>query len=119
MSNLGITTLTMTSPGVPVGGYQGVFVGVEATENQYGQGLKWQWRITSGEHSGKIVQRITGASPSPKNACGKMLAALAGRMLTAGEPVDLAAYADRTYTIVVSSGGEGSGTRVETVTPAN
>jgi hypothetical protein len=115
--------LTMESgsgSGVPAGGYTGEFTGAEPTppnqEKGYPAGLKWSWKITSGEHAGRVATRITGAKPSPKNGCGKILNALMGKTLVEGETVNLDDYVGRRYTMIVSA-GEGGGTRVETVAP--
>lgn len=102
--------------GVPPGAYQGVFGGIEQVENDYGGGYRWKWRITQGEHKDKIASRITGLKPSPKNACGKMLIALAGRALAAGEALDLGTLIGKQYMVMVAATEQG-GTRVETVAP--
>jgi hypothetical protein len=106
--------------GVPAGAYQGEFVGAEPTppneEKGYPAGIKWTWKVTNGEHAGRDATRITGAKPSPKNACGKILNALLGKALSDGESINIADLVGRKYTLIVQA-GEGGGTRVETVAP--
>jgi hypothetical protein len=108
--------MVMGLSGVPAATYQGVFVGIESTTNQYGEGYTWQWRITQeGPHKGKTVKRITGDYPTKTNACGKMLTQVSGReSLEANESINLADYVGKSYTIVVSPCASG-GTRVESV----
>jgi hypothetical protein len=112
-----IVKLTVTAGGVPVGSYLGKFMGVEPVSNDYGTGLCWKWEIAGGTHTGQKISRITAATPSPKNAGGKILAGLIGKALTPGEQVDLADLVGRVYLLVVTEGERG-GTRVESVTTA-
>lgn len=109
--------LTVSAGGVPVGSYLGRFVGVEATTNDYGDGLTWRWEIIGGPHAGHKVSRITTTTPTTKNACGKILSGLIGRALTAGEQFDVASCVGKTYLLCVTEGERG-GTRVESVTSA-
>ncbi len=104
--------------GVPAGAYEGEFVGVEPSpENEYGPGLKWSWKIIKGDHAGRIAIRTTGTNPSPKNACGKIIDALAGKTLAEGEDFKPKQFVGRKYMVIVQAGDKG-GTRVETVAPA-
>jgi hypothetical protein len=107
----------MSTPlGVPAGAYLGEFAGWEMCENEHGKGVKWRWTITSGEHTGRVASRITGSRPSPKNACGRILNALAGRELKDGESFDPGTCVGRKYMVVVQTTPSGA-TRVETVAP--
>jgi hypothetical protein len=112
-----MAVLTVSSGGVPVGSYKAVFAGVETQpanlEKNFAAGLRWNWRIEGGEHNGATASRITSASPSPRNACGKMLAAVIGRALVEKEQIDPATFVGRTYMIVVGQSQSGNGTRVE------
>lgn len=109
--------LTVSSGGVPVGSYLGKFLGVEKVTNDYGDGLSWRWEIVSGPHAGQKVGRITTPQPTTKNVCGKIVAGVIGKPLSAGEEIDLAACVSKTYLLVVTEGERG-GTRVESVTTA-
>jgi hypothetical protein len=113
--------LKMEAGGVPAGTYTGTFVGVvEQPADQarsFGPGLKWTWKIDGPAHVGRTASRITGAYPSPKNACGAILTALAGRPVAEGEAVDPAGFVGRRYTVLVAPGKMGNATRVETVVP--
>jgi len=102
--------------GVPVGAYQGDFVGVEPIENEHGPGYKWCFRVTVGEHKGGTPCRITDRKVRPTTAWGRMLSALAGRTISQGEDVNPAQFVGKPYTIVVETTKSG-GTRVATVAP--
>jgi hypothetical protein len=75
-------------------------------------GLRWKWRISAGEFAGQIVSCVTGSAPGPENACSKVLAALIGRALKAGEAIDPDVCWGRQYLLVLAAGKEG-GVRVE------
>jgi hypothetical protein len=115
-----LAVFTVTSGGVPAGNYTGSFVGVEPappnTEKGYGPGVRWKFRIDAGPHSGQTTSRITGPEPSPLNACGKMLAGLAGRPIQPGDQIDPEQYLHKRYMIVVAA-SQGGGTRVDTIIP--
>jgi hypothetical protein len=105
--------LKLGSGGPPAGTYTATFVGVEETNHeQWGAGLKWSWEITKGQHKGKKACRTTGTSPTPKNACGAMLKAIAGRPLAAGEEIDVEGFVGETFMVIVGETDSG-GTRVE------
>jgi len=116
MQNDGWIMQPPAGTGVPVGAYQGEFVGVENIENEHGLGYKWSLRITVGEYKGYIPCRITDRKVRPTTACGRMLSALAGRTISQGESVDPAQFVGKTYTIIVEATKSG-GTRVATVAP--
>jgi hypothetical protein len=117
-----ITVPPAQPTGVPAGAYPGEFVGAEPTppneEKGYPAGIKWTWKITSGEFAGRLASRITGARPSAKNACGKILNALVGKTVGEGESIKLTDYVGRKYTLIVQA-AENGGTRVETVALVN
>jgi hypothetical protein len=106
--------------GLPAGAYQGVFEGVEPVApnpaNDYGPGLRWKWKITAGEHTGRIAARVTGVRPTQRNGCGRMLTAVAGTVAP-GQTVSPTDYIGRPYMLIVTAGQEGGGTRVESVAP--
>ena len=117
-----MTLLTVSSGGVPVDNYTATFAGVEAQpanpEKGYAPGLRWKFTVEQGPFQGQTASRVTGASPSPKNGCGKILAGLLGRALKEGERIDITQYVGKRYLIVVAP-AQGGGTRVEAVVPAN
>jgi hypothetical protein len=111
--------LTVSAGGVPAGNYVAKFKGIEPyqdKENKYGEGLRWTWQVEKGPHAGQTASRITGCSPSPKNACGKILSGLLNRPVQPSEEVDINDFVGKSYLIVV--GAAESGTRVETVLEA-
>ena len=96
--------------GVPPGAYKASFAGVERTlHNEYGEGLRFDWKIASGEHAGKTVSRTCRPQPTATNNTGKLIAGLRG------EKLSLAIYIGREYTIVVGLGANGTSTRVESI----
>lgn len=107
--------LKVSAGGVPAGSYLAKFTGVEPTNNDYGDGLRWQFDVLNGEHKGLATSRTTGNRPTLKNSAGKMLAGLAGGILTPGTEIDPSKYVDNTYLIVVANTESGS-TRVDSVT---
>src|SRR3990172_4695629 len=63
---------------LPIGQYTCEFDGVEAVESeQWGPGWKWKFVVVSGRFRDRECCRFTGSAPSPKNPCGRFLAALA------------------------------------------
>lgn len=93
--------------GVPDGAYHAEFVDVVTYEDpngKYPAGVRWYWRITQGDQQGKEVSRITGRSPSPKNACGAIIASLLGATPKEGEALKVGACVGRKYACQVSKG---------------
>ena len=110
--------LKVGTGGPPAGTYNAKFVGVkETTHEKWGPGLQFQWEILGGPLAGKIASRTTGTTPTQKNGCGKMLVALAGRPIIAGEEFDPQTYVGQAFMIVVAETDSG-GTRVETAIQA-
>lgn len=109
--------LKVSAGGLPVGSYLGKFLGVEPVNNDYGAGLCWRWEITAGPHAGQKVSRITGADPSPKNTCGRILAGLTGKALSAGDEFEPGGYVGKVYILVVTQGQRG-GSKVESLDAA-
>jgi hypothetical protein len=85
-------------------------------ERDFGPGFRWSWKITAGPHAGSFACRVTGDNPGPKNACGQMINALAGRTVGGGETVNFGSYIGKRYTVIVVAVND-KGTRVETVAP--
>ena len=106
------------SGGPPAGFYKAKFVDVESTEHdEYGAGLKFVFEIVEGDHAGENATRITGASPTLKNAAGRMVSGISGSSLTAGAKIDLAPFVGRQFLLQVEETPSGTGTRVSTVMP--
>ena len=104
------------SDAVPPGVYKASFAGVERTlHTEYGEGLRFDWKIASGEHAGKTVSRTCRPQPTATNNTGKLIAGLRGEQLRAGEKLSLAIYIGREDTIVVGLGANGTSTRVESI----
>lgn len=113
-------TFTKSQFDVPVGKYVAVFDGVTLKEpsgklDEKGKpmppGMTWDFTITQGEHAGKKVDRLTGRTPTPKSACGKMLAAISDEVLKDGAEIDLGQFYGKTYRITVEE-GNGDRTRL-------
>ncbi len=101
--------------GPPVGVYKAKFVEVEeTTHDEFGDGLKFVFEITSGDHAGEQATRITGPKPTPKNACGRMLAGISGETLKPGIKIDLAPHVGEIYMLQVEETKNDS-TRIGTV----
>lgn len=113
---MNLSKLTVTNGGVSPGTYTALFQGLEAVHNEYGDGLKWPFRIVGGEFDGCIVCRTTGIKPSINNVCGDMLCGVSGQPLSAGVEINLAPFVGQKYIIVVQQGKNGGSTRVEGVT---
>lgn len=113
--------LKVSAGGVPAGAYAAKFLGVEPQPADpvrgYAAGLRWIWEVTSGPQAGQKCGRITTATPTAKNAAGKIVAGLLGRAIVPDESIDLAPCVGKPYVLVVAA-GEGGGTRVESVAPA-
>jgi hypothetical protein len=105
--------------GPPAGIYKASFAGVEpTTHDEYGEGARWEFKVSAGEHEGKVSSRTTKRVPGANNLCGRFMAAVIGRQMARGEQVNLAPYVGRIYTIVVADAPNGKGTRVESVVAA-
>lgn len=101
---------------VPPGVYKATFTGVERTVHaEYGEGLRFDWKVSSGEHTGKVVSRTCKPQPTATNVTGKLIAGLRGEQLRSGEKVSLASCIGREYTIVVGTGANGTTSRVESL----
>jgi hypothetical protein len=88
--------LKVTGGSVPAGAYTAKFVGIESIPADptrgYGEGIRWQFEVPTGPQKGARASRITTASPSLKNACGKMLQGVSGKPLASGDEIDLEAF---------------------------
>ncbi|MBL8793363.1 MAG: hypothetical protein JNM56_05645 [Planctomycetia bacterium] len=109
--------VTVKEMGAPPGHYLGKLVAIEDTNHiEYGAGIRFVFTVTTGEHTGRKVSRVTQAEPTPNNNLGKMLAGLLGRPLKSDEEVDLDQFIGREYHLVVETTEKGS-TRVAAVSP--
>ena len=100
---------------VAPGNYRAKFVGVEPTEHEeFGAGLKWIWKVSTGDKAGEVASRITTPSPTLKNACGRMISGITGQSLTAGSKVNLDEFVGKEFLLQVGSTPSGS-SRVESV----
>ncbi len=113
-------TFTKSQFDVPVGKYLAQFDGVTLKEasgklDEKGKpmppAMTWDFTIIDGEHAGKKVDRLTGRMPTPKSACGKMLAAISDEVLRDGAEIDLGQFYGKTYRITVEE-GNGDRTRL-------
>ena len=103
---------------VPEGFYKAKFVAIDPTEHEeYGPGSKWIFQVVDGEHSGEQATRLTSPTPTPKNACGRMIAGVLGESLKVGAKVDLESYVGREYLLQVEPAPKGEGTRIAAVMP--
>lgn len=105
--------INVTSGGVPPGeGYLLKLTGINSVNNQYGNGLRFEFQCISGEHSSKKVSRTIGSTIKPDNANGKFLAGVLGKPLSTGQ-LDLEANIGKTFIgkVVVAE----KGTKVESV----
>jgi hypothetical protein len=116
--------LLTTSEGkfdVPAGTHRGRFLGVvENNHPEYGPGLKWRFEITEGPCAGKETSRSTGKFPGRSNACGRIVAGLAGGSIDLGRPgtqINPDQWIGKEYVLLVEQGA-GKGTRVGSVMPA-
>jgi hypothetical protein len=112
--------LKVSPGGVPPGAYLAKFLGISPVEADalrgYGEGVRWEFEVTTGPQAGRKTSRITTATPTQKNACGRLLAGMLGRGLADDEDVDLTPLVGRVFMIVVAK-TKGGGGRVETVSP--
>lgn len=101
---------------VPPGIYKATFLGVERTLHpEYGEGLRFDWKVAGGEHAGKTVSRTCKPTPTASNQTGKLIAGLRGEQLRSGEKLSLAGHIGREYTVVVGTAANGTSARVESV----
>jgi hypothetical protein len=104
----------------PAAVYRATFEGVrpfETDKPKMGRGGKpmepgviWEFRITAGEFAGKVISRVTAATPTTKNACGTFIEGLRGRPLVLGEQPDVSAYVGQQFLVTVGKRREGDGT---------
>jgi hypothetical protein len=124
-----ILTKAESRYGVPVGTYRGTFLGLFPMGDAGPRlgldgrpmepGVEWQFQVFGGEHEGKIASRITAATPTARNSCGRMLDGLVGREVAAGEAVDVDSYKGQVFIVTVVHNQEKTKTHVDHVTRAD
>lgn len=104
--------------GPPPGNYRATFDGVETTvHEEYGDGLRWRWKVIDGPQAGVIATRTTSPKPTTGNAAGKLIAAMTGATLAGGQKASVRDCVGKTFVIQVAATKSGTGTRVETAMP--
>jgi hypothetical protein len=104
--------------GPPAGNYKATFVGVETTTHEeYGDGLRWKWKVCDGPQAGVIATRTTSPKPTTGNAAGKLIAAMTGATLAGGQKASVRECVGKMFLINVAATKSGTGTRVETAIP--
>ena len=104
--------------GPPPGNYKASFEGVEqTTHDEYGEGLRWNWKVVDGPQAGVIASRTTSPKATTGNACGKLISAMTGTTLAGGQKTSIRDCIGRTFLISVQATKSGTGTRVETAMP--
>lgn len=101
---------------VPAGAYKGKFHRVENREkNEHGNSIRLIWKITRGDHEGEEASRIVGIDrpPTAKNALGRILSGLAGKLFEPGDKINIEDYIGKVYVLDVRDAPGGNGTRVE------
>jgi hypothetical protein len=102
--------------GPPAGAYEAEFLGVKRTAHpEFGDGFRFEWRVTGGPQAGAIAARTTNAKPTAGNAAGKMIAALTGATLAGGQKASLSSAIGRTFLIVCEATPSGKGSKVVSV----
>ncbi len=103
-------TFTKSQYEMPDGKYIAKFLGTTLRDatgqldqrgNPLPPGMTWDFEILDGGQAGKKVDKLTGRSPTPKSACGKLLAAISDTVLKDGQEVDLAQFVGQQYRITV------------------
>ena len=67
-------------------------------------GLKWVFQIAEGPDTGCLVNKITSATPTKKNSCGRMLQALFDGGIDDGMEIDTGKMVGPVYRITVAEG---------------
>ncbi|MCE9567000.1 MAG: hypothetical protein K8U57_33780 [Planctomycetes bacterium] len=52
-------------------------------------GIRWRHEVSRGPHQGRLVTKTTGCKPTPKTACGEMIAAVLGNLPPEGTQPDV------------------------------
>ena len=104
------------SVGVPAGSYFATFDGWKPTTTAKGPTNIWSWTITAGPYKGqKATCFLDPVTPKRTNKFGRILSGLAGKPLSGGDRFNARAVIGKTYMVVVTTGKDGKGTRVDSV----
>ena len=110
--------VTIQSSCLPIGTYCCTFEGIEqSNHDEYGPGWQWVFEVAEGRLKGRQAFRTTKDSPTPKNSCGRFLAALAGETPRDNLEVDYDEYLGHRYTVMVEAGSNGESTRIASFAP--
>jgi hypothetical protein len=105
--------------GPPAGHYRCEFLGVkQATHEEYGAGLRFEFRVLDGPHAGAVASRTTSARPTPGNAGGRLISQITGANLAGGQKVSLRDCVGRTFLVIAEPTKSGTGTRIGSVIAA-
>jgi len=104
-------------PIVEPGTYHGRFLGAkQAYHDEFGAGIRWDWKIDQGEYAGATVSRTTQDVASAKNACGQFLELVSGLTLDSAVMYDTDEWIGQTGAVVVEASPTGEGVRVASFT---
>jgi hypothetical protein len=109
--------------GPPPGAYACTFDGIQPSKaddpnlEKYGPSWKFVWTVADGPHKGIQATRITGTKPTAGNACGKLLAGLAGGAVAGGQRMRWRDAIGKKFLVVVEPTASGKGTRVTSCVP--
>jgi hypothetical protein len=81
------------------------------TQPNYGPGWVWRMECVEGLHKGKLGTRVTGKSPTPRSACGRLLQMLVGRSVDMNTEVEFDQYVGRKFMVSMEA-PESGGTRI-------
>jgi hypothetical protein len=106
--------VTIENRSVPTGVYKCVFDRIEENEHEkFGRGWKWCFIIMEGPHKDEEVYRTTKDYATPKNSCGRFLAALAGcTALEDKQEVETDDHIGEKYVVMVEPSPSGESTRI-------
>ena len=111
---------TIANNSLPIGQYRAEFLGIEATAHvEFGDGLQWKFLVSEGPQKGRTAYRTTKNEPTPKNSCGRFLAALKGEKPADGSEVDPDEFVGKLFDVMVTESQSGESTRIDSFSPAN
>jgi hypothetical protein len=100
------------SKAVAPGAYTGEFLGIEATENEFGAAYVWSWKIVGDTpEAGKIAKRYTSQKTGKKSRAAEIMRSMAGLSPDEEADVDVAAMVGQRFHIYVEL-TESGGSRV-------
>jgi hypothetical protein len=96
--------------------YQAGFVGLEEKQGKFGPCLLWRFRIISGMHEGRIVERMTTNDCHSGTDCEMIFSSLLGRPATDDDQHAIESLINNQYSVYIRMKDEKP--RVEYVMPA-